>query len=62
MKSENLIFLEPSGPLQDCNGTALPLTLQDTIGNEENFEMWWVVIQCEFRELWQKIVFISLWN
>ena len=24
MKSENLNFLEPSGPLQACNGTALP--------------------------------------
>jgi hypothetical protein len=27
MKSENLNFLEPSGPLQACNGTALPLPL-----------------------------------
>jgi len=27
MKSGNLNFLEPSGPLQDCNGTALPLPL-----------------------------------
>jgi len=26
MKSGNLNFLEPSGPLQVCNGTALPLT------------------------------------
>jgi hypothetical protein len=25
MKSGNLIFLEPSGSLQPCNGTALPL-------------------------------------
>ena len=25
MKSGNLTFLEPSGPLQACNGTALPL-------------------------------------
>jgi len=24
MKSWNLNFLEPSGPLQACNGTALP--------------------------------------
>jgi len=24
MKSENLKFLEPSGPLQTCNGTDLP--------------------------------------
>jgi hypothetical protein len=27
MKSGNLNFLELSGPLQACNGTALPLTL-----------------------------------
>ena len=27
MKSGNLNFLEPSGPLQACNGTALPLPL-----------------------------------
>jgi len=27
MISGNLNFLEPSGPLQPCNGTALPLTL-----------------------------------
>jgi hypothetical protein len=27
MKSGNLKFLEPSGPLQACNGTALPLPL-----------------------------------
>jgi hypothetical protein len=26
MKSENLNFLEPSGPLQACNGTALHFT------------------------------------
>jgi len=25
MKSGNLNFLEPSGPLQACNGTAFPL-------------------------------------
>ena len=28
MKSENLNSLEPSGPLQACNGTDLPLPLQ----------------------------------
>ena len=27
VKSGNLNFLEPSGPLQACNGTALPLPL-----------------------------------
>ena len=29
--SGNLNFLEPSGPLQACNGTALPFTDRDTI-------------------------------
>jgi len=28
MKSGNFKFLEPSGPLQACNGTALPSPLQ----------------------------------
>jgi len=28
MKSGDLNFLQPSGPLQACNGTALPLPLQ----------------------------------
>ena len=27
MKSGNLNFLEPSGPLQACNGNALPLPI-----------------------------------
>ena len=27
MKSGNLNFLEPSGPLQACNGTALPFAI-----------------------------------
>jgi len=29
MNSGNLNFLEPSGPLQDCNGTDLPLCVDD---------------------------------
>jgi hypothetical protein len=31
MKSGNINFLEPSGPLQACNGTALPLLLDANI-------------------------------
>ena len=31
MKSGKLNFLEPSGPLQACNGTALPLPLLDML-------------------------------
>jgi len=31
MKSENLNFLEPSGQLQACNGTALPFMGYNTI-------------------------------
>ena len=30
MKSGNLNFLEPSGPLQACNGTAVPLPFYTT--------------------------------
>jgi len=30
MKSGNLNFLEPPGPVQSCNGTALPLYLLST--------------------------------
>jgi hypothetical protein len=29
MKSGNLNFLEPSGPLQACNGTALRFTVRE---------------------------------
>jgi hypothetical protein len=31
MKSGNLNFLETSGPLQACNGTALPLPLTSNV-------------------------------
>jgi hypothetical protein len=31
MKSANLNFLEPSGPLQTCNGTALPFYAQNMV-------------------------------
>ena len=34
MKSGKLNFLEPSGPLQACNGTALPLHLPLTLSGE----------------------------
>ena len=32
-KFGNLNFLEPSGPVQACNGTALPLPLPDDLVN-----------------------------
>ena len=35
MKSGNLNFLEPSGPLQACNGTALPLPYRDDSPDDE---------------------------
>jgi len=34
MKSGNLNFLEPSGPLQACNGTALPFVILKCTGFE----------------------------
>ena len=33
MKSGNHNFLEPSGALQACNGTALPLSILNIISN-----------------------------
>ena len=35
-KSGNLNFLEPSGPVQACNGTALPLQI-DSCDRQESF-------------------------
>jgi len=34
MKSGNLKFLESSGPLQACNGTALPFTVMRILVDE----------------------------
>ena len=34
MKSGNLNFLEPSGPLQACKGTALPLYINVTTAGD----------------------------
>jgi len=44
MKSENLNFLEPSGPLQASNGTALPLPLH--IEERKSFQ---VRNQCKLK-------------
>ena len=40
MKSGNLNFLELSGPLQACNGTALPFTGQAARGWKSEMKMW----------------------
>ena len=37
MKYGNLNFLEPSGPLQDCNGTALVLPLPFNINSDISY-------------------------
>jgi hypothetical protein len=43
MKSGNLNFLEPSGPLQACNGTALPFLMRKRdIKLVEVFQKWHV--------------------
>jgi len=36
MKSRNLKFLEPSGPLQASNGTALPFTATSSFEVKDN--------------------------
>ena len=38
MKSGNLNFLEPSGPLQACNGTALPLPLPQFQASDQRLD------------------------
>ena len=42
MKSGNLNFLEPSGPLQACNGTALPRISDLTWNNLNKWRMFFV--------------------
>ena len=48
MKSGNLNFLEPSGPLQACNGTALPLltiqVCQDATLNDASLRILYVAV------------------
>ena len=39
MKSGNLNFLEPSGPLQACNGTPLPLPLYKVISKFIDYDL-----------------------
>ena len=39
MKSGNLNILEPSGPLQACNGSALPLYKSALVGKIQWIEM-----------------------
>ena len=41
MKSGNLNFLEPSGPLQACNGTALPF-----IKHADSVQFFTVTAEC----------------
>ena len=38
MKSGNLNFLEPSGPLQACNGTAFALGIDYIIDNNRSLK------------------------
>ena len=49
MKSGNLNFLEPSGPLQACNGTALPLPSYTV--HIEDFNMYITPLEETYR-LW----------
>ena len=39
MKSGNLNFLEPSGPLQACNGTALPFLQHYYLSEVPHFQV-----------------------
>ena len=50
MKSGNLNFLEPSGPLQDCNGNTLPLPFKS--------QLRWPLFQTHARRWWSIRVII----
>ena len=70
MKSGNLNFLEPSGPLQACNGTALPLLVYRTAwyhvpenGNlqaEMDFEFFFLNWQCFLYQTYTCITAVEL--
>ena len=51
MKSGSLNFLEPSGPVQACNGTALPLLLEDPFVPHVEFR-----VHCPLLVLHRRIV------
>ena len=55
MKSGILNFLEPSGPLRACNGTALPFTVRTTckvLHLGHSFVLWW---NLHTSESWSEI-------
>ena len=43
MKSGNLNFLEPSEPLQACNGTALPLPFLVIFTDEHRYVIYFII-------------------
>jgi len=49
MKSGNLTFLEPSEPLQACNGTALPLPLMISFHVSCGYKSWSLTLRDERR-------------
>ena len=58
MKSENLNFLEPSGPLQDCNGNTLPYSF-----NTENMKMTNLLFPpYDFLSSWVKELTLYHWT
>ena len=56
MKSGNLNFLEPSGPLQACNGTDIPFIIMFLLLIPQSFD-WLAAFQLE---LLQAILFIAV--
>ena len=56
MKSGNLNFLEPSGLLQACNGTALPLPLPDI--NIWHYHVWFCYYCSDFLDCWTALIWI----
>ena len=60
MKSGNLNFLEPSGPLQACNGTALPYRYYYYYYYYYYYWWWWwFVVQVPFLVILTQSVLCS---
>jgi hypothetical protein len=45
LKSGSLNLLEPSGPVQACNGTALPYTVTDKQDEVHNLEHYYILFK-----------------
>ena len=59
-KSGSLNFLEPSGPVQACNGTALPLPYHGCLGLRDDPRFVTLEASCLFVTLEASCLFVTL--